>query len=126
MRQINVEKADFESCLRQAQQERLVITRKGKPMALLVGVEGMDREQLELGSSDRFWKLIAKRRGQKTMRRAGTLITSMMCALAVASVPLSMPSVGTTRHVHWSHNAVSLAVSVAVVCAVTSPFRFHE
>ena len=31
MRQINVEKADFESCVRQAQQERLVITRKGSP-----------------------------------------------------------------------------------------------
>ncbi len=30
----------------------------------------MDREQLELGSSDKFWKLIAKRRGQKTMSRA--------------------------------------------------------
>ena len=70
MRQINVEKADFESCVRQAQQERLVITRKGSPIALLVGVEGMDREQLELGSSDKFWKLIAKRRGQKTMSRA--------------------------------------------------------
>ena len=38
MRQINVEKANLESCVSRAQQERLVITRKGKPVALLVGV----------------------------------------------------------------------------------------
>ncbi|MBI3696246.1 MAG: hypothetical protein HY238_15590 [Acidobacteria bacterium] len=70
MRQINVEKADLESCVNQAQQERLIITRKGRPVALVVGVEGLDPEQLELGSSDRFWKLIAQRRKQKTMSRA--------------------------------------------------------
>ena len=70
MRQINVEKANLESCVSRAQQERLVITRKGKPVALLVGVEGLDPEQIELGSSDKFWKLIAKRRKQKTISRA--------------------------------------------------------
>lgn len=70
MRQISVDNADLESCVNQARQERLVITRNGKPVALLVGVEGMDREQLELGSSDAFWKLIAKRRRQKAISRA--------------------------------------------------------
>ena len=70
MKQVNVEQADLESCVSQAQQESLVITRKGRPVALLVGVEGMDPEQLELGGSDRFWKLIAQRRKQKTMSRA--------------------------------------------------------
>ena len=70
MREVNVEKADFAACLIRAQRERLVITRRGKPVALLVGVEGMDPEQLELGSSDRFWKLIARRRKQKTISRA--------------------------------------------------------
>ena len=70
MRRITVEKADFNSCVTQAQQERLIITRKGKPVALLVGVEGMDPEQVELGSSGKFWKLIAKRRRQKTISRA--------------------------------------------------------
>ena len=44
--------------------------RKGRPVALIVGVEGMDAEQLELGSSDKFWKLIARRRKQKGIRRA--------------------------------------------------------
>ena len=70
MKQISVEKANLESCVSRAQQERLVITRKGKPVALLVGVEGLDPEQIELGSSEKFWKLIAKRRKQKTLSRA--------------------------------------------------------
>ena len=69
MRQINVETADFAACVSRAQRERLVITRKGKPIALLVGIEGMDDEQLALGSSDKFWKLIAKRRKEKTLSR---------------------------------------------------------
>ena len=70
MKQIGVERADLESCVSRAQQERLVITRKGRPVALVVGVQGMSAEQLELGTSDRFWKLIAKRRRQRTMGRA--------------------------------------------------------
>ena len=70
MKQISVERADLESCVSQAQQERLVITRKGRPVALLVGVEGLDQEQLDLGSNSKFWKLIAQRRKQKTISRA--------------------------------------------------------
>jgi antitoxin (DNA-binding transcriptional repressor) of toxin-antitoxin stability system len=46
------------------------LTRKGKPVALVVGVEGMDEEQLQLGSSGKFWTLIEKRRRQKTIGRA--------------------------------------------------------
>ena len=49
--------------------ERVVITRKGKPVALVVGIEGLDREQIELGASDKFWKLIVKRRKQKPLSR---------------------------------------------------------
>ena len=70
MTQIGVERADLESCVSRAQQERLVITRKGRPVALLVGVEGMSAEQLELGTSEKFWKLIVERRRQGTMSRA--------------------------------------------------------
>jgi antitoxin (DNA-binding transcriptional repressor) of toxin-antitoxin stability system len=45
------------------------VTRKGKPVALVVGVEGLDNEQLQLGSSKKFWKLIEERRRQKTFSR---------------------------------------------------------
>lgn len=33
-------------CVKDAQRERVVITRKGKPVALTVGVEGLDKEPL--------------------------------------------------------------------------------
>ena len=70
MKQIVLEKTDLESCVSQAQRERVVIVRKGRPVALIVGVEGLDPEQLELGSSAKFWKLIARRRKQKVISRA--------------------------------------------------------
>ncbi len=69
MKQIVLRKANLKSCVSQAQQERIVIVRKGRPVALIVGVEGMDLEQLELGSSDKFWKLIARRRKEKGISR---------------------------------------------------------
>ena len=36
---------------------------------MIVGLEGFDEEQLQLGSSDRFWELISERRQEKTMDR---------------------------------------------------------
>ncbi len=36
----------------------------------MIGVAGMDAEQLELGSSENFWKLIQRRRKQKGISRA--------------------------------------------------------
>lgn len=69
MKQIALGKTDLESCISQAQQERVVIVRNGKPVALIVGLEGMDPEQLELGSSEKFWELITKRRKQKGISR---------------------------------------------------------
>lgn len=70
MKVINLERATLDGCISASQHERVVITREGKPVALIVGVEGMDAEQLQLGSSDKFWKLISERRSQKTMSRA--------------------------------------------------------
>jgi antitoxin (DNA-binding transcriptional repressor) of toxin-antitoxin stability system len=57
-------------CVNDAQRERIVLTRNGKPVALIIGVEGMDEEQLQLGSSDKFWRLVAERRAHKTLTRA--------------------------------------------------------
>lgn len=69
MIKIDEKETDLDSLIQDSQRERLVITRNGKPVALIVGVEGMDEEQLELGSSDKFWKLIEERRAQKTITR---------------------------------------------------------
>jgi len=70
MKRVRLEQATLDTCIADAQRERVVITRKGKPVALIVGVAGMDEEQLELSSSDKFWKLITERRKEKTMSRA--------------------------------------------------------
>ncbi len=70
MKQIGLEKSSLETCVNEAQRERVVITRKGKPIALIVGVAGMDQEQLRLGSSDKFWKLITTRRAEKAIDRS--------------------------------------------------------
>lgn len=70
MKTIALEQAAFDVCIDDAQRERVVITRAGKPVAMLIGLEGLDEEQLELGNSDKFWRLIEQRRKQRTMSRA--------------------------------------------------------
>ena len=54
-------------CVDTAQEERVVITRRGGPAAVLVGVEGKDWEDLVLQTSPAFWKLIEERRKQATI-----------------------------------------------------------
>jgi prevent-host-death family protein len=66
---IAIQDANLEECVQQAQAERVVITRRGKPIAVLLGVKGLDWEQLELGYSDEFWSLIRERRQQRTISR---------------------------------------------------------
>jgi len=70
MKLVSLDEARIEACVKDAQRERVVLTRNNKPVALMVGVEGMDEEQLELGASNKFWKLIIERRAQKTISRA--------------------------------------------------------
>jgi len=53
-----------------AQSDRVVITRSGKPAAVLVGVEGQDWETVVLETNAKFWRLIAKRRKQRTVSMA--------------------------------------------------------
>ena len=48
------------------QKDRVVITRKGKPAAVLVGVTKQDWESVALQTDPKFWKLIRARRGQAT------------------------------------------------------------
>jgi len=69
MIKMDLRQATLDTCVNNAQHERIVLTRNGKPVALIIGVEGMDEEQLQLGSSDEFWRLIAERRAQKTLSR---------------------------------------------------------
>ena len=70
MKVIGLKDTNLNSCVSEAQQHRVVVTRNGKPVALVVGVEGLDAEQIELGTNPTFWKLIARRRRQPTITRA--------------------------------------------------------
>lgn len=54
-------------CVDNAQEDRIVITRHGKPAAVLVGVEGEDWEDVVLETDPAFWKLIRTRRKQPTI-----------------------------------------------------------
>ena len=55
------------ACVDDAQADRVVITRRGRPAAVLVGVEGNDWETVVLQTNPTFWKLIRTRRRQPTI-----------------------------------------------------------
>lgn len=57
-------------CVDLSQKERVVVTRHGKPAAVLVGVEGKDWEDLVLQTSPGFWQFIETRRRQPTISLA--------------------------------------------------------
>jgi prevent-host-death family protein len=46
----------------QAQRERVVLTRHGRPAALLVGIEGEDLEEVLLKTNEDFWVELAEQR----------------------------------------------------------------
>ena len=58
MKVIALKETNLDACVSEAQHEKIVITRNAKPVALVVGVAGLDAEQLELGSNPEFWKLM--------------------------------------------------------------------
>ncbi len=58
--------ADPNRFLQAAQQERILVTRGGKPLALLVGLENKDQEDWDLETSPAFWRMIEERRSRPT------------------------------------------------------------
>ena len=50
-----------------AQSDRVVVTRRGAPAAVLLGVEGKDWETVILETSPAFWDLIEARRKEATV-----------------------------------------------------------
>jgi prevent-host-death family protein len=57
----------IKECMDVSQQDRVVITRRGKPDAAMVGVAGKDWDEVLLQTSSSFWKLIEERRKEPTM-----------------------------------------------------------
>jgi PHD/YefM family antitoxin component YafN of YafNO toxin-antitoxin module len=57
----------IKECMDVSQQDRVVITRRGKPADAMVGVAGKDWDEVLLQTSSSFWKLIEERRKEPTM-----------------------------------------------------------
>lgn len=53
--------------VRSVQQEQILITQNGKPIALLLGLENFDPEQWNLQFSVEFWEMIGARRQRPTV-----------------------------------------------------------
>ncbi len=70
MKVVNLKNVEWAKCLEDSQKEGIVLTKNGKPFVYMVGVKGMDLEQVEYGQSDELWTLIEKRRKQKPITRA--------------------------------------------------------
>jgi antitoxin (DNA-binding transcriptional repressor) of toxin-antitoxin stability system len=69
MKTVDIQNTNLDACIADAQSDRVVVTRGGNPVALVVGVQGLDKEQVELGASDEFWKLVSERRIEPTIDR---------------------------------------------------------
>jgi prevent-host-death family protein len=55
-------KASLSEYIDKAQRDRVLITRHGKPAALVIGVEGEDLEDLLTMGNPRFWEMIEDHR----------------------------------------------------------------
>jgi hypothetical protein len=49
------------------QEENNLIADNGKPIAILLGLENTDSEELSLQSSSQFWEMISDRRKRSTI-----------------------------------------------------------
>jgi prevent-host-death family protein len=61
-------KASLSGYIESAQEDRVLITKHGKPAALVIGVEGEDLEDLLTMGNPRFWEMVeARRASTKTL-----------------------------------------------------------
>lgn len=61
-------KNELSAYVEEAQRGRVLLTRHGKPAALIIGVEGEEFEDLMTRSDPEFWQMIeARRRASKTI-----------------------------------------------------------
>jgi prevent-host-death family protein len=61
---------NFSRTLNTARKEVVVVTRNGKPVATIQGIDDGDMEDLLLERSDKFWAMIARARAGKAVTLA--------------------------------------------------------
>jgi len=89
---INVNDLKIDACVRVAQGQEVVVTKNGQPVLLMLGVKGMDLEQLELCRSAKFWALMRERRTRPAISRK-----ELEDQLAAAQRPNPKKDVAVTR-----------------------------
>ncbi len=57
----------LDDLLARAHDGKVLLTRDGKPAAVLTSVEGLDLEQIATASDPEFWRMINERRQQPTV-----------------------------------------------------------
>ena len=69
MKTINVRELQkhVRGCVKASQRGRVVVTCHGIPTALIIGVEGTDWETLALQTNPSFWRMIERRRSEKSV-----------------------------------------------------------
>ncbi len=61
-------KNELSAYVDEAQRDRVLVTRHGRPAALIIGVEGEEFEDLMTRSDPEFWEMIeARRKASKTI-----------------------------------------------------------
>jgi prevent-host-death family protein len=55
-------KQSLSECIDKAQTERVLITKHGKPAAVVIGVAGQEMEDVLLQMDPKFWQMIESRR----------------------------------------------------------------
>ena len=58
---------DVNGYLSAAQRERIIVTRNGEPLALVIGMENKDAEDFHYMTSPEFWRMIEEARRMPTM-----------------------------------------------------------
>lgn len=64
---IDIPSSELKTLLKEAQSDRVLITVKGKPVAVLWGVQNRDAEDAYYETSPEFWKMIEERRKEPTV-----------------------------------------------------------
>ena len=80
-------KASLSEYIEESQRDRVLITRHGKPAALVIGVEGEDLEDLLTMGNPRFWEMIEDRR----RKQGSSSLAEVRARYSVPKVPRQGP-----------------------------------
>jgi len=67
-------KAKLSEYVAASQKDRVIITSHGKPVAVVIGVQGEDLEDLLTRANPEFWEMIERVRGQATITLAAAQV----------------------------------------------------